>query len=253
MGMMEMFHANMAGNLAYRAHAQANRMGDLGKPAEAERLYKEAMAQYLEAERLGCVKSRIMTGFSVLLMREGQYEKARDQLAKLHADPSLTANDKFHLRVNHAICLWRLGGTDKAIESMRQALSYAKTGLAYNVTCSMLNDRARETGDFTEAEAFMQEALTYDEDDIATITNAGWLNYWMGNREAARTYIDRAIRKNPNFPAALTGLALLEYDAGDHKAARTHIDQAMELKFLSASPINRAYAEEIAKRIAEGD
>jgi tetratricopeptide (TPR) repeat protein len=256
MGLKEKFQANMAGNRAYRAHAHANRLNDTGKPEQAETLYLDAMRGYLEAEKRGCDSPRIMTGFSVLLMREGQYEKARDLLLKLHQSPALTADDKFHLRINHAICQWRLQNLEKAIESMRQALSFAKTSLCYNVFCALLNEKARETGDFEEAEALTKEALTYDEDDAATLANAGFLALWQHEKtddaaclEKAKALFSKGVKRRPNHPAALTGLALAEHFAGEKEAAKEHIDRALSLRFPPSSPVDRSFAEEVARKI----
>lgn len=256
MGMKEKFQANMAGNRAYRAHAHANRLNDMGKPNEAEKLYANAMQDYVEAEKRGCDSPRLMTGYCVLLMREGQYEKARDLLIKLHANPSLSKDDKFHLRINHSICQWRLGNLDKAIDSMRQAIEFAKTGLCYNVFCSLLNEKARETGEFEEAEKMRKLALDYDEDDTVALANAGFLDLWKyettrdkKNLEDAGGWFEKAVKRNPNHPASLTGLALTEHACGDVKTAKAHIDRALALRFPPSSPVDRAYAEEAAKRI----
>ncbi|MGI6239929.1 MAG: tetratricopeptide repeat protein, partial [Christensenellales bacterium] len=180
----------------------------------------------------------------------------RDLLLKLHGDPSLTADDKFHLRVNHAVCQWRLGNLDKAIDSMRQALSHAKTGLALNVGCSMLIEKARETGDFEEAAKMCRESLDYDEDDIAAICNAGWMHLWMyemdgdrQQRDDAQRYFKRANAKNPNHPAALAGLSLIEKADGNMEAARAHIDRALEARFPATCIVSRAYAERISSEL----
>jgi len=254
--MKDKFQANMAGNRAYRTHAHANRLSDTGKADQAETMYVEAMRGYGEAEKLGCDSARIMTGYGVLLMREGQYERARDLLLKIHQRPSLSQDDKFHLRINHAICQWRLGNVDKAIESMRSAISFAKTSLCYNAICSMLNEKARETGEFEEAEKMCKEALDYDEDDTVALSNAGFLHFWKYEKsgdgaelDAAVKRFERAVKRNPNHPAALTGLALAERAAGDGESAKAHIDRALSLRFPASSPVDRAFAEEAAKKI----
>lgn len=256
MGMKERFQANMAGNRAYRAHAHANRLSDTGKPEQAEKLYQDAMRGYGEAEKLGCDSPRIMTGYGVLLMRDGQFERARDMLLKLHQSPGLTQDDKFHLRINHAICQWRLGNLDKAIESMRQAFGFSKTSLCLNVFSSMLNEKARETGDFEEAEKIRAEALDYDEDDTVTLANAGFLSLWKYEKTGDRAELDgavarfeKAVRRNPNHPAALVGLALAEKAIGNAGDAKAHIDRALALRFPPSCPVDRAFAERAAKQI----
>ncbi len=256
MGMKEKFQANMAGNRAYRTHAHANRLNDTGKAEQAQKMYEEAMRGYIEAEKRGCDSPRLMTGYSVLLMREGQFEKARDLLLSLYQNPSVSQDDKFHIRINHSICQWRLGNLDKAIEAMRSAFSHAKTSLCYNVFCSMLNEKARETGDFGEADQMCAEALDYDEDDTTTLANAGFLLLWKYEKTGDRGELDRAIKRfekaakrNANHPAALVGLALSEKAAGDAESAKAHIDRALALRFPASSPVDHAFAEKAAKEI----
>lgn len=256
----EAFKANMAGNKAYRVHAQANRLSDMGKAADAEALYKSAMAGYIQAEKLGCVKPNIMTGYSVLLMRNGEYQRAKELLIKINENKALSADDRFHLRVNYAICQWRLGELDKAIETMRQSMSYAKTTLVYTTMCAMLNEKSRETGDFTEAEALCREAVEYDEDDAAILDNMGRVLIYQSEiadapardklRAEAKKRFEAAIRKNPNFASALYSLAQIARAEGDIKIARVHIEQALSNRFPTTSPITRAQAEELRRQIS---
>lgn len=254
---MEAFKANMAGNKAYRTHAQANRLSDTGRAAEAETLYKTAMAGYIEAEKLGCEKPNIMTGYSVLLMRNGNYQKAKDLLVKISEDKSLTSEDKFHLRVNFSICLWRMGELDKAMDSMRQSMSFAKTTSVYTTMCAMLNEKARQTADFTEAEALCKEALEYDDEDAAILDNMGRMLLYKSEkaenggslRAEAKKYTESSVRRNPNFASALYSLALMAHADGDDKTARVHIEQALSNRFPTTSPITREQAEKLQKEI----
>lgn len=241
--------ADKTGNKAYRTHAQANRMNDSGRVTEAENLYAAAMKDYREAEAQGCSDSKILTGYAILLMRSGDFAKAKELLVKVFSAGGLSDEDRYHVRINHAVCQWHLGNLDKALEDMRTAESYGKIGLFYNVMGALLVQKARETGDFEEATKFMEEAIDYDEDDLAGLDNLGWLRYYTGDKDGARKAFSKAVKKNPSYSPALTGLAVLCHEAGDDAKAKEHLDAALSVHFPTTSPITKEWAENYRKQL----
>lgn len=248
MGIFDMFRKD-PGSRAYHRHSQANRMNDMGKIAEAEKLYMEAMALYLEAESKGCDSARILTGYSVLLMREADYRKAMEVLEKILKLPGLTGEDAYLLYIDRAVCRWKLGDIDLAIEEMEECGEQRKIGLFYNVLGAMLVEKATHTGDFTRAAEFVAEALDYDEDDIISIDNMGWLKYYTGDKPAACAEFKKALAKNQRYSPALAGLALIAFEEGDSAAARDYIARALSVHFPTTSPVTRKWAEDLQKKI----
>ena len=244
-----LLNKNDPGIKAYRLHAAANRLSDSGKVRESEIQYKEAMKLYREAEAAGCSDAKILTGYAILLMREGDFAKAKEIVVSIFKDKSLSDDDRYHLRINHAVCQWHLGYLDKALEDMNKAAEYAKIGLFYNVMGALKVQEGREKGDFTEAEAFMAEALDYDEDDLAAQDNLGWLRYYSGDRNAARKAFKKAVTKNGHYSPALAGLALMEHEDGDDAAAKEHLETALSVHFPTTSPITRQWAEELLAQL----
>lgn len=240
---------NDAGNRAYRIHSQANRLNDMGKVEQAEAMYKKAMSLYEEAEVKGFQNAKLITGYCVLLMREGKFGKAREFLEVLFTDSTVTSADLYFLEIDHAVCSWKLGELDAGIERMKKCGEHQKIGLYYNVLGAMLVEKAAQTGDFTETQKFIADAVDYDDDDISTIDNQGWLSYYTGDKASARKWFDKAVAKNSRYSPALSGLALISHEEGDSFAARDYINRALAVHFPTTSPVSRKWAEELQKKI----
>lgn len=247
MGIFELFKQDI-GTRAYRAHVKANRLNDSGKLAEAEAQYKKAKEMYEIAEKKGFTSPRIVTGYCVLLMRENLFAKAEPMIAEMCGDPDIKDNDKYLLKIDHAVCLWKLGDTEGALAEM-QELSSRKIGLYYNVMSAILVEKAHKTGDYSEAEVFCQKAVEYDDDDIICINSMGWLKYYTGDIEGAKTYFKKAAKQNERYAPALVGLALICHEAGDNKKARELIDRALAVHYPTTTPVTRQFALDLKKKI----
>jgi tetratricopeptide (TPR) repeat protein len=249
MGLFSKLLSRDPGERAYRAHAHANRLIDSGKAAEAEESFKKAYELYVQAENDGCNDSRILTGYAVLLMRMSKFEKAKELVAKVYADSSLSADDRYQICMDHALCQWKLGYVDKALSDMELCGDHHKTGLYYDIMCALHIEKAVETGDFSEAEKMCGLAMDYDDEDAHTLCNAGWLNHLLGDDAKAVEQLKKADSINPNYPASKVYLAEIARKSGDISAAGKYLDAALAVRFPTTSPVTRAYAEDMRKQL----
>ena len=86
---------NLIASLKARLAAKKLSSGDA---AEAKKLYEEA----IEA---GLTEPRYLLSYSVLLIRDGEFQKARELLVKNQKNPSLTDDTRKQLFVNYAVCV----------------------------------------------------------------------------------------------------------------------------------------------------
>ena len=86
MGIFDAAKAAVSGNKAYRLHVDANKLANDGKPREAREKYQNALKLYDEADRLGVTAQNILQGYAVLLMREGEFEKARELMQRIGSE-----------------------------------------------------------------------------------------------------------------------------------------------------------------------
>ena len=90
---------------------------------------KEALQMYEEAVKAGLDNPRFLLSYSVLLIRSGEYEKARDLLKKSEKVPGMNDEQKTQLFTNYAACMYRLGSLDKGINLLEKRALRAANGM----------------------------------------------------------------------------------------------------------------------------
>ncbi len=222
------FMGNMTGNKALTAHSK----GD----------YRTALKLYEEAYEKGMDKPRLLRGYSVLLIRTSQFDKALEVLKKMEKMP-MDAKEKTDLHINYAIILWQKGHLDRAMEILIDEFRHTKNGTLY----SIIGYLKIEQGDAEEAIRFNKEAIEYDDEDPVFLDNLGQTYYRLvGDKETAKIYFDKAIALKPKAIDTNYFLALYDIENGDIESAKDRLDTARVGMF---SPLNYATPEMIdAKR-----
>ena len=209
----------------------------------------------------------MLMSYGVLLMRRGEYEKAKEVYLRVHYKPGLSKDDRFDLRNNYSICLWRLGKLDEAIATIKRAAADNKTTLVYTTLGLFLILKADQSGDFSEAIAFNDEAYEYDDEDPAILDNLGFLHMTMeeharragdaekvkAERKLAYDYFTRAHKLKPRQITTLYYLAKMLEEDGQKERAREFIDAALQGTFSSICPVSREDAEALRDRIAPAE
>ncbi len=251
MGFLDGFKAENAGRKAYGLHVQANRLYDQDKPEEARARHDQALKLYEEAVRLGCSKPAYLMAYGVLLLRYGRFDEAKALFLKTESIRGLSKEEKRQLRINFAICQWKLGNLDSAISQMKIAMGDAKTGMLYGSLGYVLIEKARQTGDFEEAVAFNNEAMAYDDEDAVVLDNMGQLNLAMGNREKALEYFLKAHEIKPGQVDTLYYLALLASEDGDAAKALDYLGSALKGNYSALCTTTRQQALDLKKKLEE--
>ena len=222
------FMGNMTGNKALTAHSK----GD----------YRTALKLYEEAYEKDMDKPRLLRGYSVLLIRTSQFDKALEVLKRMEKMP-MDAKEKTDLHINYAIILWQKGHLDRAMEILEDEFRHTKNGTLY----SIIGYLKIEQGDAEEAIRFNKEALEYDDEDPVFLDNLGQTYYRLvGDKETAKIYFDKAIALKPKAIDTNYFLALYDIENGDIESAKDRLDTARVGMF---SPLNYATPEMIdAKR-----
>ncbi len=247
--MFENFKHKLAGRKAYSRHLQGNQLIEKGEVAEGKAKHDEAMTLYAEAYDAGVRESRIMMAYAVLLMRYNQCAKAKALLLECEKMKDLDAKARKQLRVDFAICQWKLGELDKAIENMEAAASSGKTASIYGTLGYFYIEKAKLTGDFSRAIEFNQEALEYDEEDAAILDNMGQLYYFMGDSDKAYEYFSRAFNAKPSQVATLYYIAKINLERGNYEKAKAFIDRCVEGNFSALATITPEQAQALQAEI----
>lgn len=225
------FMGNLAGNKALSAHGKGN--------------YQEALSLYEAAYAKGMDKPRLLHGYSVLLIRMSEFDKALEVLKKLEKQPGLQQKDRIDLHVNYAIILWKKGYLDRAMNILEDEFRHLKNGSMY----SIIGYLKIEQGDAQEALRFNQEALEYDDSDAVFLDNMGQTYYrLLGDKETAKTYFDKAIAAKPAAIDTNYFLALYDIENGDLVKAKARLETAAKGFF---SPLNYATPDMVAQKLRE--
>ena len=103
---------------------KAYRMQKNGQAEEAIKIYEEAFAE-------GLNDPRYVLAYALLIIRKGEYQKAKDFLVKHQKAPGMTPDQRVTLLVDYATCCFRLGDLDKGINTLEQQFRKTETGLLY--------------------------------------------------------------------------------------------------------------------------
>lgn len=213
--------------------------------AQSEGNIEEAMKQYESCIQQGTKDMKCILSYAVLLLRKGEYAKARELLVKVQKYP-MTEDQKRQLYVNYAACVYRLGEIDKAIELMEHQHEKGESGLIYET----LGYLYVEKGDFDKALSYNTAACEYDDEDSITLDNLGQAWYRLGNdKEKAKEYFDKAHELKPGQLDTLYFLALYDLDAGDKDAAKEKIERLLQGKYSPLNYASKEKAEELQKRL----
>ena len=218
----------MALNTIFKAR-KAMKLHNEGNFDEALRLYEKCMNE-------GLKDMKTILPYSVLLLRSGQYQKARELLVSVQKYP-MADDQKRQLFVNYAVAVYKLGDLDKALEVLEAQDKKGESGLIYETLGYLLV----EAGDFDKALEYNLKALEYDDEDPITLDNLGQTYFRLkGDKKTARGYFDKALEKKPGQLDTLYFLAQYDIEAGNRTAAREKLETVQDGRF---SPLNFASRE----------
>lgn len=249
MGMFDGFKANLAGNKALRTHQAAQQAAKRGDDGQMDKQYELAKTLYEEALEAGCQMPKVYMSYAILLMRDGELEKAKELMLKANSFPGLADVEKKQLYINYGVCQWKLGNIDKAIELLRTAEQKGKSSAIYIMLGHLLLKKAEQNGDFAECEPYIQEAYEYDEDDAEGIDLMGQLHLAKGDLAKAKEYFTRAIEKDGMQGWSYVYLAKIAKQQGDAAAEKQYMEKAVNAHFHLMSPYSKLEAREYAESL----
>jgi len=224
------FMANIKAQSAVRKYQS-------GDVEAAKKLYEEAIT-------MGLNDPRYILSYSVLLLRSGEFQKARELLVAHQKNPLLRGETRRQLHVNYAVCMFKLGDEEKALRVLESQHKQEPSGLVYQT----LGYLYVATGDKEKAIDYNLEALEYDDEDPITLDNLAQAYYLLKkDKKTAKEYFEKALAQKPGQIDTLYFLAQYDIEEGNREAAAQKLETALEGRF---SPLNYATKEMIQEQIA---
>lgn len=212
--------------------AKAYQLHGKGQTQEARKLYEECLAE-------GGMQPRYLLAYCVLLIRSGEYAKAKELLVKHQKDPGMTPDQKVNLFMNYAACVFKLGDIDKGIAILERQHQKQPSGLVYETLGYLYVEKyaLENKPDFDTLEAETTESTgpaELTDEDAAPVPAPAELTprqQWEAGREKAVAYLNEAIEYDDEDAICLDNMGQLYYRVlGDKAAAREWFDKALQIK-----------------------
>ena len=245
MGLFDGMMNELTARKAYKSHVSGNQLSEKGKAEEAKAEHEKALELYQQAIAAGVNKPVYLMAYGVLLLRFRRFEEAKELFLRAEKNREITKAERAQLRINFAICQWKLGNLDSAIEQLKIAKNSSANGTIYGSLGYVLIEKARQTGDYTEALALNMEALEYDDEDAIILDNLGQLHLSMGDKEKALEYFTKAHERKPSQVDTLYYLAKLAVERGEKDKAREYLEKALTGNYSALCTTTREQAQEL--------
>lgn len=220
MGLM----ASLKGQQAMRAHTK----GDITK---AKALYQEAIDK-------GLMEARPMLGYSLLLIREGEFEKAMELLLKTQKAPDLTPDRKSQLFVDYAACCARTGQLDKGVKLLERQHERTPIGISYQTLGYLYVEQLAQGKPVADESTVVMVPGPHEFSDPVpgeglTVAEKQQIldEQWQAKVDKAAKLIDASIEYDDEDPVCLDNKGQFLYRVmGDKAAAKEWFDRAHEEK-----------------------
>ncbi len=213
---------------------KAYRLQQKGQNEEARKLYEEAFAE-------GMNDPRYNLAYALMIIREGEYQKAKEFLVKHQKAPGMTPSQRVTLLVDYAACCFRLGDVDKGINTLEQQFRKGETGLLYQTLGYLYVEKydAAKRPDFeeqTEEPGEPEEAAVTDETAAAEETEEtekalSPREAWEEGLKKAEDFIRKSVEYDDEDPICLDNMGQFIYRVLEDKAgAKEWFEKAYALK-----------------------
>lgn len=210
---------------------RAYRLQQKGQKEEALKLYEEVFAE-------GLRDPRYILSYALILIRDGQYRKAKEFLVKNQKAPGMTGSQRTTLLVDYAACCFRLGDIDKGINTLEQQFRKGETGLLYQTLGYLYVEKYdaanRPAEQEAPAEPVTEEAGEPAEaaaEETAEEKALSPLEAWEAGFAKAEEFITKSVEYDEEDPICLDNMAQFIYRAkGDKAGAKEWFDRAYALK-----------------------
>ena len=210
---------------------KAYRLQKNGNSREALRLYEEVFAE-------GLSDPRYILPYALLMIRDGQYQKAKDFLVKNQKAQGMGPSQRTELLVYYATCCMRLGNVDKGINTLEQQFRKTETGRLYQTLGYLYvvkYDRENRP-DFAAAEAETAEETAKESAEAAEKAEGAEPEQtpeeaWKAGVEKAEDFIRKSLEYDDEDPICLDNMGQFLYRVrGDREAAKEWFEKALAIK-----------------------
>ena len=238
---------------------KAHKLQQQGRTDEAQALYEEAFGE-------GLSDPRYVLAYAMLLLRKGEYAKAKDLLVKYQKAPGMTPDQRNSLLIDYAACCFRLGDLDKGVRVLEQQARKNENGLLYQTLgylyvekydlknrpdLEAMEKKEQEEAALREADEGSEEETAPEEEGSADdgsspeeqtgevegkwgapeLSNKSPREEWEEGVARAEEYLNKALEYDDEDPICLDNMGQFVYRVkGDTAGAREWFEKAIAIK-----------------------
>lgn len=205
---------------------------------------QESINYLSKAYKTRKAKTLVVTAYGYVLLKSGYLEESIKIFKEQLSSTSISNSDRFNVKANYALALWKDDKMDEAIALYEEILPYYKTTNIYG----SLGFLYILKGDLEKALKFNLDAYDYNNTNGVILDNLGQSYYLLGEYEKAEEIYIKLMALNPKFPEAYYDFALVYEKLGNTEKCIEKLRNALVYKtnFLSAIT-----TEQIEAKLAE--
>lgn len=203
-----------------------------------------ALKWFAIAERVGNPGVESSRYYGYILLRDGQPQLARTVLTRASMDAQKPQAKK-RIKAMLALCEWKCGNLDIAIEMSEEAMiDFKNTNLYQNLGLLYVL-----SGDGQKALEFNKQAFEYNSDDLIIMDNLAEAYAMVGDTAQARELYEKLLEKEPHFPEPYYSYGRLLCSMGEKERGIELIEKSLEKRFTYLSVLQKEDVEKILEDV----
>ncbi len=199
-----------------------------------------ALKRFAIANRMGKLSPNSLWYYGYILLRDGQPELARTVLTHASLDAKKAAPKK-RIKAMLALCEWKCGNLDLAIEMSEEAMiDFKNTNLYQNLGLMYVLK-----GDGQKALEFNKQAFDFNSDDLVIMDNLAESYALVGDTEKAQELYEKLLEKEPHFPEPYYAYGQMLCSMGEKERGIELIEKSLEKRFTFLSVLQKEDVEKI--------
>lgn len=199
------------------------------------------------ANRVGKLGATSLWYYGYILLRDGQPELARTVLTHASLDAKKPQVKK-RIKAMLALCEWKCGNLDLAIEMSEEAMvDFQNTNLYQNLGLMYVL-----SGDGQKALEFNKQAFEYNSDDMIIMDNLAESYAMCGDTEKAQELYEKLLEMEPHFPEPYYAYGQMLCSLGERDRGIELIEKSLEKRFTYLSVLQKDEVEKILEDVKKG-
>ena len=219
-----------------------------GNKAYNSNNFKEASKYYEKAIDTGRASAKTSITYILMLMREGEMDKALNLANNTIANPKTTQAEKYIVKEYRSLIYFKQGDKEEALEDAKEIFESYKNSTGYGLLGYLMlacDEPIEETMEFCK------EAYDYNSDDRDIVDNLMLAYYKMGDYKKAEEISEELLEMSPKFVEAHYHSALVKKALGDKKGALEYLENIDDCIRTALTTVSEEEIENLRKELQE--